>query len=66
MGRPNVGVGRNCIVRNAILDKNARIGDNVHISPEGHSDGSKGDGYFVRDGVIVILKNAVLPDGAIV
>lgn len=66
MGRPNVGVGRNCIVRNAILDKNARIGDNVHISPEGHSDGSKGDGYFVRDRVIVILKNAVLPDGAIV
>ena len=65
-GRPDVGVGRNCVIRNAILDKNARIGDNVHISPDGHADGSKGDGYFVRDGVIVILKNAVLRDATTV
>lgn len=66
LGRPDVGVGRNCVIRNAILDKNARIGDNVHISPDGHSDGTKGDGYFVRDGVIVVLKNAVIPDATIV
>ena len=66
LGRPDVGVGRNCVIRNAILDKNARIGDNVHISPDGHSDGTKGDGYFVRDGVIVVLKNAIFPDATIV
>ena len=66
LGRPDVGVGRNCRIRNAILDKNARIGDNVRISPEGHSDGTEGDGYFVRDGVIVVLKNAVFPNGTVV
>ena len=66
LGRPDVGVGRNCVIRNAILDKNARIGDNVRISPDAHSDNTEGEGYYVRDGVIVVLKSAIIPDDTVV
>jgi len=59
---PPLGVGRNCTIENAIIDKNARIGDNVFLSPAGKSDGTEGDGYYIRDGVIVVLKGAVIPD----
>jgi len=62
-GIPPQGVGRNCRISNAIIDKNARIGNNVTLSPHGKADGTEGDGYFIRDGVIVVLKGAVIADG---
>lgn len=65
-GIPPVGVGTNCTIKNAIIDKSARIGNNVTLSPDGKEDMTEGDGYFVRDGVIVILKGAIIPDGAII
>ena len=65
-GIPPIGVGKNCRITNAIIDKSARIGDNVTLTPEGKADKEKGDGYFVRDGVIVILKGAIIPNGAII
>jgi glucose-1-phosphate adenylyltransferase len=65
-GIPPIGVGANCRITNAIIDKSARIGDNVTLSPEGKADQTAGDGYFVRDGVIVILKGAIISDGTIV
>ncbi|MBH54292.1 MAG: glucose-1-phosphate adenylyltransferase [Opitutaceae bacterium] len=65
-GIPPLGVGKNCRIKNAIIDKNARIGDNVTLSPDGKEDKEEGDGYIVRDGVIVILKGAVIPNGAII
>ncbi|MDA0346046.1 MAG: glucose-1-phosphate adenylyltransferase [Verrucomicrobia bacterium] len=65
-GIPAIGVGRNCTIKNAIIDKGARIGDNVTLTPDGKADKTEGEGYFVRDGVIVILKGAIIPDGAII
>lgn len=65
-GIPPLGVGRNCRIRNAIIDKNARIGNNVTLSPDGKPDGAEGDGYFIRDGVIVVLKGAIIPDGSLI
>lgn len=62
-GIPPIGVGTNCHITNAIIDKNARIGNDVTLSPAGKCDGAEGPGYFVRDGVLVILKGAVIPDG---
>lgn len=62
-GIPPVGVGANCKISNAIIDKSARIGDNVTISPEGKADKTEGNGFYVRDGVVVVLKSAVIPDG---
>ena len=58
-----LGVGRECFIRNAILDKNARIGDGCYISPEGKKNGETTDLYTVQDGIIVIPKNTVIPPG---
>lgn len=60
---PPIGIGHDCIIENAIIDKNARIGNNVIISPQGHENSSDGPGYSIREGIVVILKNAVIPSG---
>ncbi len=62
-GAPPIGVGHGCTINGAIIDKNARIGNNVVISPEGKSQDAEGPGYFIRDGIVVIPKNSVIPDG---
>jgi glucose-1-phosphate adenylyltransferase len=61
--RPPLGIGRHCVIEGAIIDKNARIGDGVVITPEGKSADMDGDNYYVRDGVIVVPKGAVIPAG---
>src|SRR6266480_3250147 len=58
-----MGVGRNCVIDRAIIDKNARIADGVLITPEGKPPNFDGDNYFIRDGIVVIPKNAVIPAG---
>lgn len=63
-GSPRMGIGRGTTIKDAIVDKNARIGDGVVISPEGKPPEMDGDNFFIRDGVIIIPKNAVIPDGA--
>lgn len=60
---PALGIGRDCYIRNAIIDKNARIGDGAYISPEGKADETITELYAVRNGVIVIPKNTVIPPG---
>src|SRR6184192_2807091 len=60
---PPIGVGRNCVVDRAIIDKNARIADGVVITPEGKAANLDADNYFIRDGLVVIPKNAVIPAG---
>lgn len=61
-----IGIGRNCKIDNAIIDKNCRIGDHVTISPEGKSDGEQTDKYWMRDGIIVIPKGTEIPSGSMV
>ncbi len=58
-----IGVGRDCFIRNAIVDKNARIGDDCYITPDGKPDNTVTPLYTVRDGVIVIPKGATIPSG---
>ena len=65
-GVPPIGVGTNCRITNAIIDKSARIGNDVTLSPEGKEDKTEGEGYYVRDGIIIILKGAIIPDGTTV
>ncbi|HVG04470.1 MAG TPA: glucose-1-phosphate adenylyltransferase [Burkholderiaceae bacterium] len=62
-GLPAMGVGRNCVVDRAIIDKNARIADGVVITPEGKPSNYDGENYFIRDGIVVVPKNAVIPTG---
>lgn len=64
--KPNnvpVGIGKNCTIDHAIIDKNARIGNGVVISPEGKAADMDGPNYYVRDGIVIVPKNAVIPDG---
>jgi glucose-1-phosphate adenylyltransferase len=60
-----LGIGRDCLIRNAIIDKNARIGDGCILTPEGKPDGTDTEFYSVRDGVIVVPKNTVIPAGTV-
>ena len=63
LGRPRIGIGRNTRIDTAIVDKNARIGDNCVITPHGKPDSLDHDLYFVRDGIVVIPKNYAVPAG---
>lgn len=60
---PPLGIGRDTSISDAIVDKNARIGQGVFISPEGKPPEMDGDNFFIRDGIVIIPKNAVIPDG---
>ena len=51
------------MIDRAIIDKNARIADGVVITPEGKPPNFDADNYFIRDGIVVIPKNAVIPAG---
>jgi glucose-1-phosphate adenylyltransferase len=61
--RPAIGIGRNCVIDRAIIDKNARIGEGVVITPEGKPSDFDGDDYFIRNGIVVVPKNASIPAG---
>ena len=64
--QPRIGIGRNTTVVNAIIDKNARIGENCRISPAGKPDNVDHPHYYIRDGIVIIPKNGVLPHGTVI
>ena len=65
-GQPRVGIGAHCKIENAIIDKNARIGNNVTISPAGKPENVDHERYFIRDGIVIIPKDAVIPHGTVI
>ena len=62
-GNLPIGIGKNCHIECAILDKNVRIGDNVLIKPFPGNKDIDSDLYFVRDGIVVIAKDTEIPSG---
>ena len=66
VGKPRIGIGQNTRIENAIIDKNARIGDNVVISPEGKAQELDHPLYHIRDGIVIIPKNGVIPHGTVI
>jgi glucose-1-phosphate adenylyltransferase len=63
---PNIGIGDHTTITNAIIDKNARIGNNVIISnPKKHTH-FDGDNFYVRDQIVIIPDGAIIPDGTII
>jgi len=66
--RPRIGIGENAIIQRAIIDKNARIGTNVRLINEaGVQDLDGPDGmYYIRDRIIIVPKNGMIPDGTVV
>lgn len=65
-GLPAIGIARNALIRNAIIDKNARIGEGVKILNEAGVRNYECADYCICDGVVVVPKNAVLPDGTVI
>lgn len=65
-GKPRIGIGNNCRIENAIVDKNARIGNDVVISPAGKPDHVDHPLYHIRDGIVIIPKDAVIPHGTVI
>ncbi len=66
--KPRVGIGEGTVINRAIIDKNARIGSNVRLLNEAgvvNADGDDGS-YYIRDGIIIVPKNALVKDGTVV
>ena len=62
-GEIGLGVGSNCVIEGAIIDKNARIGKNVVIQPFPRGTDIDKDSWVVRDGIVVIPKGATIQPG---
>jgi glucose-1-phosphate adenylyltransferase len=63
-----LGIGSDTTIRRAIIDKNARIGRNVQIINKDRVEEAEceNQGFFIRNGIVVIFKNAVIPDGTVI
>ena len=61
-----MGIGERCFIKNTIIDKNCRIGDDVRINGGPHLEDKETDSYFIKDGIVVIKKEAVIPKGFVI
>jgi glucose-1-phosphate adenylyltransferase len=61
-----LGIGAGSVVRRAILDKNARIGERVRIENKKGLKDAEGPGYLIQDGIVIVCKNAVIPPGTVI
>ncbi|MCU0395255.1 MAG: glucose-1-phosphate adenylyltransferase [Chitinophagaceae bacterium] len=62
-GEPNIGVGERCYIKNCIIDKNCRVGNDVKIIGGSHLEATDHALYTIKDGVVVLKKNAIIPNG---
>ena len=66
LGRPDIGIGDDTVIEGAIIDKNARIGKGVRIRIDASRPDSESENWVARDGLVIIPKNAILPDGMVI
>jgi glucose-1-phosphate adenylyltransferase len=66
MGRPNIGIGYDCVIRDAIVDMDTRLGHNVQLINREQVSETFQDNYAIRDGIIIIPKSAIVPDGTVI
>lgn len=65
-GLPKLGIGERCYIKNAIIDKNCRIGNDVRINGGHHLANADHSLYTIKEGIIVVKKGAILPDGFVI
>lgn len=65
-GKPIMGIGRNCVIKKAILDKNVKIGDNAKIVNEKKLNNFEDENYSIKDGIIIVHKNATIAPGTVI
>ncbi|WP_299127853.1 glucose-1-phosphate adenylyltransferase [uncultured Winogradskyella sp.] len=61
-----MGIGERCFIKNVILDKNCRIGDDVRINGGNHLKDKESDTYLIKDGIVVVKKDAIIPSKTII
>jgi glucose-1-phosphate adenylyltransferase len=64
--RPEHGIGKGVMIRGAIIDKNVTIGDNVKIVNAQNIETADGDNFYIRDGIVIIPKNAEIAEGTVI
>ncbi len=64
--QPPMGIGRRCYISNCIIDKNVCIGNDVRIVGGSHLEDGDHEYHYVRDGIVIVKKNTVIPDGTII
>jgi len=65
-GKPKIGIGERCYIKDVIIDKNCRIGNDVRINGGKHLENKEHELYTIKEGIVVIKKGAILPDGFVV
>lgn len=65
-GLPKIGIGERCYIKDAVIDKNCRIGNDVRINGGSHLPNTDHPLYTVKDGIVVVKKTAILPDGFVI
>jgi glucose-1-phosphate adenylyltransferase len=65
-GLPHVGIGDGCVIENAILDKDARVGANVRLCNKDKIKNGEGPNFVIREGIVVIPKSAIVLDGTVI
>ncbi|MDF2189252.1 glucose-1-phosphate adenylyltransferase [Paraflavitalea sp. CAU 1676] len=65
-GLPTLGIGDRCHIKNAIIDKNCRIGNDVRINGHDQLENTDHSLYTIKDGIVVVKKGAILPDGFVI
>jgi glucose-1-phosphate adenylyltransferase len=67
-GKPRIGIGSHCRIENTIIDKNARIGDHVVISAAAKPEklDHENPTYYIRDGIVIVAKNGLIPHGTVI
>ena len=65
-GLPPLGIGGDSVIERAIVDKNSRVGRGVRLVNEAGVQETDGDGYYIRDGIVIVPKGGVIPDGTVI
>ena len=65
-GLPKLGIGERCYIKNSIIDKNCRIGNDVRINGGKHLANAEHQLYSIKEGIVVVKKGAVIPDGFVI
>ena len=61
-----MGIGERCFIKNTIIDKNCRVGDDVRINGGPHLEDAETETYVIKDGIVVLKKAAVIPSGTVI
>ncbi len=64
--KPPMGIGQRCYISNSIIDRNVCIGNDVRIAGGNHLDDGEHKYHYVRDGIVIVRKNKMIPDGTII